>query len=148
MAARRKALISAFVLAWLALFNYESLRANYLSRWLGVELPKFRLLFPPAGWIMFYSVEDSEGFAEVYGRKGEQAELIDPHSVFETRWVGYDNIHRNVMITALNPAYAPAFCAYLKRKFPAYEGFLIMEAWHPSVTKAPKRVIRQLAYRC
>ncbi len=144
----RRAAISVFVVAWLLVFNYESVRHNYLERWLHRDLPKVKFLFPPAGWIMFYRVDDASGSAEVYGRKGEDGALIDPHRIFETRWVGYDNIHRNVLISALNRAYAPSFCGYLKRKFPEYDGFLVMESWVLSVSKEPDKVFRRLAYRC
>lgn len=148
MAPARRIAIGVFVAAWLFVFNYESLRYNYLGRWLGADLPKVRWLFPPAGWIMFYRVDGADGRAEVYGRKGAQAELIDPHRIFATRWVGYDNIHRNVLITVLRPAYAGDFCRYLRRKFPEYDGFVVMEAWVPSVVEKPQETVRQLAYRC
>lgn len=147
MTPRRKALISSFVVVWTALFHYESLRYNYLNRWFQADLPKLKLLFPPAGWIMFYRVDRSDGRAEVWGRRGAEAGLIDPHRIFATRWVGYDNIRRNVLITALNQAYAPSFCRYLRRKFPGYDGFVVMEVWTPSVLE-PDRQVKQLAYRC
>jgi len=98
---RRRA-ISVFVIGWLLVFNYETLRHSYLDRWLGLELPKVKFLFPPAGWIMFYRVDDSEGRAEVWGIRAGRPELVDPHRIFATRWVGYDNIRRNVLVTALN----------------------------------------------
>ena len=148
MTASRKFRISVFVVVWLLVFSYESLRYNYLSRWCHAELPKVMFLFPPAGWIMFYHVGDEDGRAEVWGRIGDKRELIDPHRIFATRWIGYDNIRRNVLITALDPAYERAFCRYLRRKFPSYDGFDIVEVWTPSVTKEPDRQIRQTIYRC
>ncbi len=144
----RRAAISLFVLGWLAVFNYESTRLLYLNRWFKTELPKVKYLFPPAGWIMFFRVDDADGRAEVYGRKGLEGTLIDPHRIFATRWVGYDNIRRNVLITTLNPVYQPDFCRYLGRKFPEYEGFIVMEVWTPSVTREPNKKLRRLAYRC
>ena len=140
--------ITAFVLAWLAVFHYESLRARYLDRWLGVELPKVKLLFPPAGWIMFYRVDEGDGRAEVYGLKDGEPELIDPHRIFATRWVGYDDIRRNVLISALPPERAPAFCAFLRRKFPEYRDFAVVEVWIPSVLETPRRELRRPSYRC
>ncbi|MCX6899125.1 MAG: DUF393 domain-containing protein [Verrucomicrobia bacterium] len=47
MTASRKFRISAFVVLWLLVFGYESLRYNYLGRWLGTDLPKVLFLFPP-----------------------------------------------------------------------------------------------------
>ncbi|MBI5688327.1 MAG: hypothetical protein HZC54_24920 [Verrucomicrobia bacterium] len=148
MTANRKFRISVFVAVWLTVFCYESLRYNYLGRWLRADLPKVMFLFPPAGWIMFYHVDDTDGRAEVWGRIGDKRELIDPHRIFATRWIGCDNIRRNVLITVLDPAHERAFCRYLRRKFPACDGFDIVQVWTPSVTKEPGRQIRQNIYRC
>ncbi len=146
-AASRRA-ISAFVVVWLLVFHYESLRRNFLDPWLGTRLPKVKLLFPPAGWIMFFRIDEGDGRAEVWGVRGDSGELIDPHRIFENRWIGYDNIRRNILIAALNEAYAPAFCSYLRRKLPEYGGFLVMQTWRPSVVREPDKVLRQVAYRC
>ncbi len=140
--------ISAFVVLWLFVFNYESLRYNFLNRWLGTQLPKVKLLFPPAGWIMFYRVDEADGRAEVYGLKGGTTALIDPHRIFGTRWVGYDNIRRNILISVLHPSRGPGFCRYLERKFPEYDGFAVVEVWIPSVVQKPHRHLRRLSYRC
>jgi hypothetical protein len=145
---RQKALVSAFIAAWTLVFHYESLRYSFLDPLVGRELPKVKFLFPPAGWIMFYKVDKADGFAEVYGRKGEAVELIDPHRIFETRWLGYDDIRRNVLVTALEPAYARDFCGFLERKFPGYDGFDVVEAWIPDVTEKAPRILRQVAYKC
>lgn len=144
----RNRCITLFVLAWLLLYSYETLRLHYLSPLVGRELPKTPLLFPPAGWIMFYAVGEREGHVEVYGLRNRRPELIDPHRIFATRWVGYDNIRRNILITVLSRAYAPSFCRFLRRKFPAYEGFLVAYAETPSVTERPPRVFRQVMYQC
>jgi len=144
----RNSLISVFAAAWLVLFNYESLRYNYLSPLVGFELPKFKFLFPPAGWIMFFQVDEVEGRAEVYGLKGERFEYIDPHRIFDIRWIGYDNIRRNVLISALHGFYASSFCLYLKRKFPEYDGFTIMQVIYPSNIKYPGKKIMRPAYEC
>ncbi|MBI5241232.1 MAG: hypothetical protein HY926_12235 [Elusimicrobia bacterium] len=146
MASRRA--VSVFTALWLLVFGYETVRYAYLDPLLGVRLPKVKLLFPPAGWIMFYRVDEAEGHAEVRGLRGGREELIDPHRIFATRWVGYDNIRRNVLITALEPAYAASFCRYLRRKFPQYEGFAVQEVVTPSVIKARGSELRQTAYRC
>jgi hypothetical protein len=147
MTLQRRA-ITAFTAAWLLLFHYESLRLNYLGPLLGVEPPKFKLLFPPAGWIMFYRVDETDGRAEVYGLKGGEALMLDPHRIFATRWVGYDNIRRNILVSVLHPSRAPEFCRYLARKFPEYDSFAVVEAWVPSVMEKPHREVRRLSYRC
>jgi len=145
---RRHALITCFVIAWTLLFHYETLRANYLSPLAGRELPKLPLLFPPAGWIMFYRVDRSYGFAEVYGIRGDHAIKLDPHQTFQTKAVGYDNIRRNVLIEVLSRPYAESFCRYLRWKFPEYESFAVVYAEYPDVIASPTQILRQVAYRC
>ncbi|MBI3552823.1 MAG: hypothetical protein HY077_09915 [Elusimicrobia bacterium] len=136
--------ITAFVTLWLLVFNYESLRANYL----GADWPKLKFLFPPAGWIMFYRVDKYDGHAEVYGERGDKLEELDPHRIFATRWLGYDNIRRNILVTTLNERRAPEFCAYLGRKFPDYPHFAVVEAWIGDVTERPQRTLRRIVYKC
>lgn len=135
---------------WVLLFHYESLRHNYLRPLFGFDLPKLKFLFPPAGWIMFYHVGEGDGRAEVYGFRGPASppEEIDPHRIFETRWVGYDNLRRNILISVLDPSSGPRFCRYLARKFPEYGSFVVAQAWTPSVLKGKGEVVRQAAYRC
>ncbi|MBI4368851.1 MAG: hypothetical protein HY547_01330 [Elusimicrobia bacterium] len=148
MSKAKKFFISLFVIAWAGLFHYESLRQNYLNPWLGRALPKIKFLYPPAGWIMFFRVDDSFGTAEVYGIKGNETHWIDPHRIFKTRWLGYDNIHRNIMSTLLNPSYAPQLCPFFKRKFPDYESFAMVESGYPSISKEPNRKLQRLILRC
>lgn len=130
--ALRDRLISCFVLAWLALFTYETTRAFFLCPLFGRELPKCKFLYPPAGWIMFYRVEEPEVRAEVFGRRSDRLEYIDPHRIFPVRWIGYDNIRRNVLTTVLYPYYAGAFLRYLHGRFPEYDGFLVTRVLQPS----------------
>lgn len=144
----RNKIITVFVIAWLALFHYESLRAGYLTSLVGRPLPKFKFLFPPAGWIMFYHVGETEVMAEVYGIKNLRPELIDPHRIFPNRWIGYDNIRRNVLSTVLDDFYADPFCRYLKRKFPGYEGFAVAAAIYPSNARYPGKKILRRVYGC
>ena len=144
----RDIVISLFVVLWLGIFSYETLRLNYLSPLIGRELPKLPLLFPPAGWIMFYEVDEQEGHVEVYGLRGRAPVLIDPHAIFATRWIGYDNIHRNVMLGALSQPYALPFCAFLRRKFPEHDGFIVAYADCPDVTEQPQRTFRRVMYQC
>lgn len=145
---RRNTRITWFVLCWTLLFHYESLRAGYLSPLVKRELPKCPLLFPPAGWIMFFQVDRSYGFAEVYGIQDDRPRLLDPHDVFRTRALGYDNIHRNVLIGALSRSRAEAFCRYLHWKFPTEDAFLVVYALYPDLIEAPEQLLRQVAYRC
>ena len=145
---RRNALMTWFVICWTLVFQYETLRTNYLSRLLERELPKFPLLFPPAGWIMFYNVDKSYGFAEVYGIRGTEPIKLDTHDIFETEAVGYDNIHRNVLVGVLYQDRAPSFCQFLRRKFPGYDAFAVVYGQYPDVVNTPDRILRQVAYRC
>ena len=145
---RRNTLITVFVIGWTLLFQYETLRASYLSPPAGRELPKVRLLFPPAGWIMFFNVDPSYGFAEVYGVRGGERILLDPHDILETKAVGYDNIHRNVLVGVLSRGDAQSFCRFLRRKFPGYDQFLVVYAEYPDVINTPDRVLRRVAYQC
>ena len=148
MLLRRNTLISVFTACWLALFQYETLRASYFSPLAKRQLPKFPLLFPPAGWIMFFNVDPSYGFAEVYGVKDNRPVLLDPHAIFSTKAVGYDNIHRNVLIGVIYRDRARDFCRYLRRKFPDQDTFAVVYAEYPDVVANPERVVRQAAYYC
>ena len=149
MLLRRPRWISWFVVGWLLLFQYETLRASYLSPLAQRQFPKCPLLFPPAGWIMFFNVDASYGFAEVYAAKrGGTPALLDPHAIFETKAVGYDNIRRNMLVGVLYRDQADDFCRYLRRKFPAYDSFGVVYAQYPDLVKQPERILRQVAYRC
>jgi hypothetical protein len=156
MLRRQRLLITWFVIGWTLLFHYETLRANYLSPLVlrlrsaqaGRPLPKVPLLFPPAGWIMFFNVDRSYGSAEVYGIHGDQPTLLDPHDIFPIKNVGYDNIRRNVLVSVLYADRAPGFCRYLQRKFPDYDSFAVVYAQYPDLIDMPDQVLRQVAYRC
>lgn len=149
---RRNVIITCVVILWTLLFHYQTFRVNYLTPWVkrtfDLELPKIPLLFPPAGWIMFYTIDPSYGFAEVYGILGEESVQLDPHDIFTTRAVGYDNIHRNVLVGVLYRDRAPAFCRYLRRTFPAYDAFSVVYGRYPDVVNTPDIVHRQILYRC
>ncbi len=161
MPPRRHAAITIFVICWTLIFHYETLRANYLSplvfppsrqdgtgRLIQRELPKLPLLFPPAGWIMFFNIDQRYGFAEVYGIRNGQPILLDPHDIFETKALGYDNIHRNMLIAVLSQAGGAAFCRYVGRTFPDYDAFAVVYAQYPDLIETPDRILRQVAYRC
>ena len=140
--------ISLFVIIWILAFHYESLRAFYLNPLFKRELPKVKFLFPPAGWIMFFNVDESYGMAEVYGIKNGQPQLIDPHDIFQTKAIGYDNIHRNVLSGVLDPRKGQSFCRFLRRKFPDYEGFWVVAVQYPSVIRQPGQKLYRVMYRC
>jgi hypothetical protein len=144
----RNTLISIFVIIWLVVFNYESTRHFYLEPWLGRPLPKLKFLFPPAGWIMFYNVGENYGYAQVYGVKNGQPQMIDPHQILQTRAIGYDNIHRNALVSVLSRGVEKPFCDYLHRKFPYFESFMVTYINHPSVTQRPFEQSQTLAYEC
>jgi len=148
MLLRRNRAITWFVICWTLLFQYETLRASYLNPLVKRELPKLRLLFPPAGWIMFFNVDKAYGFAEVYGIRDGTPTLLDPHDILETKAVGYDNIHRNVLIGTLYPQRARQFCSFLKRKFSGYDAFLVIYAQYPDIVETPERILRRVMYRC
>ncbi len=144
----RNTLISIFVVIWLAVFHYESTRHFYLEPMLKRDLPKMKFLFPPAGWIMFFNVDQAYGYVEVYGIKDGQTQIIDPHQILQTRAIGYDNIHRNALITVLSREMARPFCGYLKRKFPYFEGFVVTYVNYPRVVDRPFERTQQAAYEC
>lgn len=140
--------IAIFVILWMLLFHYESIRYFYLNPFLKRDLPQMKFLFPPAGWIMFFNVGDQFSYAEVYGLRNREPHLLDPHLIFRTRPIGFDNIHRNVLIEALSPYQQQPFCRYLKMRFPDDDGFLVTAVIYPSVTKAPLRRMVQVVYEC
>ena len=148
----RNILISCFVVVWVLFFHYQTFRLSYLSPYMkqtfGIELPKVPLLFPPAGWIMFFNVDPAYGFAEVYGIAGGEPHLLDPHDILETRAVGYDNIHRNVLVGVLYSERAAPFCRFLDRKFPSYESFAVAYGQYTDLIGAPERISRRIMYRC
>lgn len=144
----RHFVITIFVIVWTIVFHYESIRYFYLNPFFKCELPQMKFLFPPAGWIMFFSVDDQFSYAEVYGLKNNQPQLIDPHLIFRTRTIGFDNIHRNILGEVLSPYQQQPFCRYLKMKFPDFDSFLVTAVMYPSVTKTPFRRLQQVVYEC
>lgn len=145
----RRIWLSFLIVLWMGVFHYETLRYNYLSKWLQIEeLPKLPLLFPPAGWIMFFKVTPQFGTVEIYQAKGNSAITVDPHDVFETQAVGYDNIRRNIMSGVLYRERAEKFCDYLKEKFPESTTFVVSYKGYPDLIEAPDKFVRKPQYRC
>lgn len=145
---RRNIIISVFVILWTLVFHYESTREFYLEPFLKRELPKIKFLFPPAGWIMFFNIDDQYSYAEIYGISGKDMQLIDPHLILETRTIGFDNIHRNVLSVVFAEGLRGQVCGFLERKFPEFENFIITGVLHPSVTKTPNQRIQKVLYQC
>ena len=144
----RNSIITIFVILWLGIFHYESIRHFYLEPFLKRPLPKTPFLFPPAGWIMFYSITDGFGDVEVYGIKDNQVELIDPHDIFKTRTFGFDNIHRGILGEVALPERAKTFCPYLKRLFPYFDDFAVTYIYHPNMAKEPYEIRQAIQYQC
>lgn len=112
-------------------------------------LPKLPTLFPPAGWIMFYQVGDSAGGMEIYGVDKGTTTLIDPHRVFATRYVLFDNIRRGMLFQAGEAGRQVPFCNYLRRKFPEFPDFAVAQYQYPSLTaERPLQRLRGVLYTC
>ena len=144
----RNTIISIFIILWIIVFHYESIRYFYLNPIFKQNLPKMKFLFPPAGWIMFYNVDDTYGFVEVLGIKDNVLQLIDPHDILRTRTIGFDNIHRNVLSTVADRHVAKSFCQFLDRRFPYFDGFAVTAVEYPSVTKEPYHRVQRVLYQC
>ena len=97
---------------------------------------------------MFYSVDNSYGYVQVYGVKDGRTQAIDPHYILQTRSIGYDNINRNALITVLGQDMQQPFCRFLKRKFEYFDGFLVTYVHHPHVTKQPFEQTQTIVYEC
>lgn len=144
----RNFLISLFVIVWTVVFHYESTRHFYLEPLVKRPLPKLPFLFPPAGWIMFFNVDDDFSYAEVLGIKDGQSQVIDPHAILMNRTIGYDNINRNVLSSVLSRNLKESFCAYLERKFPAFDDFYITAVGYPSIIERPYERYQVVIYTC
>jgi hypothetical protein len=141
-------LITLFVIVWLLLFTYESVKTFYLEPFFKRPLAKTKFLFPPAGWIMYFNVDDTFGYYEVFGVKGTNIVPLDPHEVIRTRTIMFDNIHRGILGTAANQAHAPKFCRYLKFRFPEFDKFVVTGNYYPSISKEPYNRIQKILYQC
>ncbi len=100
---------------------------------------------------MFYQVDKSDGYVEVYGVKSEQSQLIDPHDIFRTRTFGYDNVHRGIMGgvgDSDNPAVGAQFCRFLNYRFPYFDKFYITAFYHPDMIEKPYDRRQKMLYEC
>ena len=144
----RNIFISVLVVVWLGVFHYESVRHFYLQPFFHKSLPKLKFLFPPAGWIMFYNVDDRAGYAEVYGIRKGVGQLIDPHEIIRTRFIGFDMVHRNVLSTVLIPGVRKDFCTVLQKQFPEFENFVVTVVEYPSLTRSRFERYQTPVYQC
>lgn len=144
----RNRFITIFVILWCVAFHYESVRHFYLDPLFDRRLPKIQFLFPPAGWIMFYRVDNAYGHIRIFGTKDDQNYEIDPHEIFRVRTIGYDNIHRGVISSAASKRNGRAFCQQLTKRFNEFEDFKIIYAYYPDFVKEPNRNYQQLLYGC
>jgi len=151
----RNIFISVFVICWLSLFHYESLRyyenATVKIKFIPeftLKMPKTKFLFPPIGWIMFYQVSDQSGNIEVYGFKGDQSQHIDPHDIFRTRTIMFDNIHRGILGAATRRRMAQPFCRFLKYRFPYFDKFVVIYAHYPNIVENQFKRNEYVQYQC
>lgn len=112
------------------------------------KLPKVKFLFPPIGWIMFYSIGDSFGHRQVYGVKKDRLQLIDPHDIFRTRTIMFDNIHRGILTSASSPVHARQFCRFLEYRFPYFDNFMIVTEYYPEMCTEPYKKLEKVEYKC
>ncbi len=144
----RNRFITVFVILWCVAFHYESVRHFYLQPLIGRTLPKIKFLFPPAGWIMFYRVDEAYGHMRIFGIKGNQNYEIDPHEVFRVRTIGFDNIHRGVISGAASARNSRAFCKQLFRRFDDFDDFKVTYTYYPHFVTEPNLRYQQLLYNC
>jgi len=156
----RNILITSFVIVWTMAYHYMSLKHFYLEPFFNRRLPRVPMLFPPAGWIMFYNVGDQSGTIDVYGLKGVKVQVydkkyfvqgkeyqrIDPHDIFRTRTIFFDNIKRGLINGAVGSQ--KDFCDFLEFRFPYYDAFEIRHTVYPSLTKEPYARDEQIYYQC
>jgi len=140
--------ITLFVIVWSLAFHYESVRYFYLEPLLKRPLPKIKFLFPPAGWIMFYNVGESYGYIRIFGTKNGQAYEIDPHDIFRVRTIGFDNIHRGVIIGAASQRQRRSFCRHLYQNFEQFERFRVVSTYYPNFVSNPYEQHHQVVYEC
>ena len=144
----RNTIITTFVILWTFVFHYESTRHFYLNTFFEKSLPKVKLLFPPAGWIMFFNVDDGYGTVEVLGVKDDHVQTIDSHDIFRTRTIMFDNIHRNIMSAMGDIRQAKQTCRFLKMRFPYFDKFIVTAVQYPSLIQQPTLRYQQPLYQC
>jgi len=97
---------------------------------------------------MFYNIDDRTSYVEVYGIKGQQSQIIDPHDIIRTRTVGYDNIHRGILGQVTYSQYYRSFCNFLNYRFDYFDRFLITIVSHPNMSENPYERYQKVLYQC
>jgi hypothetical protein len=144
----RQSVITVFVILWLCLFHYVSLRHFYLEPLFRRALPHPKFLFPPAGWIMFFRVGNEFSHVEVLGLHQRALYRIEPHAILPTRYIGFDNVHRGVLGSATSLKQQKFFCRYLQRKFPGYDDFLVTAVVYPPAPEPFMNRRSAVLYQC
>ena len=144
----RNIFITIFVILWCCAFHYESIRHFYLNPIFDRSLPKIKFLFPPAGWIMFFRVDESYGHLRIFGFKDEKIHEIDPHEIFKVRTIGFDNIHRGVIGSAASRRNRHAFCKHLFKHFDTFDNFRVVYSHYPNYVTNPYESFEQILYAC
>ena len=151
----RDQFISIFVVIWLLVFMYNTAR-HFLLRPLwtkffpqsAIEFPINKFLFPPAGPIMFYNVDDSFGSFRVSGIKDGQLYELNPHQVVLNRTLFYDNIHRGVLGVVAARESIPDFCRMMVRRFPEFDDIAVGIRQYPSLIRSRTLYKEGWLYRC
>ncbi len=147
--------ISLFVVIWLMVFMLNTTRHLLLEPFLKRSFPGFSLalavnkfLFPPAGPIMFFNVDDSFGFYRVSGIKNGKLFDLNPHEVILNRTLFYDNIHRGVLGAIGDPGSVVSFCRWMHGRFPEFDDFAVGVRQYPALKKSRYVYQEGWLYRC
>ena len=97
---------------------------------------------------MFYNVDERFSRVDVYGVKKQQLYLIDPHDIFRTRTIGFDNIHRGILGSVVGQGQANQFCPFLEYRFPYFDRFIITLNYYPDFLKEPYKQFQEVRYQC
>ncbi len=144
----RNRAITIFVVFWLLIFFSETTRFYYRNTNVMQVIPKIKFLFPPLGWIMFWNIDDQFSCVEVFGEKDGTEQLVDPHDIFRTRTIGYDNIQRGILGTATYPDNYRRFCNFLFFRFPYFDKFTVTLVNYPEMSELPYKARRAVLYQC
>lgn len=99
---------------------------------------------------MFYQITSEYSTAEVFGiTKEGREERIDPHRIMTPDFIGFDNIHRNIMVNLLVPYRTEGICRYLHWKFPEYQKLRVDYVAYPQLVpvETQKKFSRPI-YQC